>query len=194
MIETRVLTGGDLRDALPQLAQLRIAVFAEWPYLYDGDDANERRYLAAYETARAGLLIASFDGDTIIGAATGMALTDHDDTGSLTLPVNGPRKDQMFYCAESVLLPAYRGQGLGHLYFDERERFAVQNGFTHSGFLSVMRPDTHPLRPNTPRTHSAFWSGRGYVPVDGATAEMTWTDINTSDPSSKTLQFWMRSL
>lgn len=194
MIETHILTGTDLRAALPQLAQLRIKVFAEWPYLYAGDDANERRYLASYETARAGILIASFDGDTIIGAATGMALTDHDDAATLMLPAGKADEARVFYCAESVLLPTYRGQGLGHLYFDERERFAVQNGFTHAGFLSVIRPQDHPLRPNDPHTHTAFWAGRGYAPVTGTTADMMWTDVNTNVPTAKTLQFWMRRL
>ena len=36
MIETRVLTGAALEAALEDVARLRIAVFRDWPYLYDG--------------------------------------------------------------------------------------------------------------------------------------------------------------
>jgi hypothetical protein len=33
---------GELEAALDDLARLRIAVFADWPYLYEGDAAYER--------------------------------------------------------------------------------------------------------------------------------------------------------
>ena len=42
------LRGDALREWLPRLAGLRIAVFRAWPYLYEGEAAYEERYLAAY--------------------------------------------------------------------------------------------------------------------------------------------------
>jgi len=48
VITTRTLTGDGLTAALADLARLRIAVFRDWPYLYDGDEAYEREYLRAY--------------------------------------------------------------------------------------------------------------------------------------------------
>ena len=42
MIATRILTGDAVAGALDDLARLRIAVFRDWPYLYDGDVAYER--------------------------------------------------------------------------------------------------------------------------------------------------------
>lgn len=39
------LTGTDMVPALDALARLRIAVFRDWPYLYDGTIEYERRYL-----------------------------------------------------------------------------------------------------------------------------------------------------
>ena len=39
------LTGPALTPLLPALGRLRIEVFAEWPYLYDGDEAQERAQL-----------------------------------------------------------------------------------------------------------------------------------------------------
>lgn len=37
MIDVRALTGLDLDAALDDMARLRIKVFRDWPYLYDGD-------------------------------------------------------------------------------------------------------------------------------------------------------------
>jgi len=36
-MQIRRLTGQELDDAIEEVARLRIRVFAEWPYLYDGD-------------------------------------------------------------------------------------------------------------------------------------------------------------
>ena len=45
-IEIRILKGDALKPALPALAGLRISVFREWPYLYDGSVDYEEKYLA----------------------------------------------------------------------------------------------------------------------------------------------------
>jgi hypothetical protein len=43
-IHVRPLGGAEVTAALDDLAALRIAVFAAWPYLYDGDRAYEADY------------------------------------------------------------------------------------------------------------------------------------------------------
>lgn len=49
-IEVRSLTGPALEAALDDVARLRIAVFRDWPYLYDGTLEYERAYLATCAT------------------------------------------------------------------------------------------------------------------------------------------------
>ncbi|MCE4506958.1 GNAT family N-acetyltransferase, partial [Xanthomonas hortorum pv. vitians] len=46
IVET--VRGTDVLPHLDAVAQLRIAVFRAWPYLYEGDADYERGYLAAY--------------------------------------------------------------------------------------------------------------------------------------------------
>ncbi len=45
------VTGAGLAEVLPALARLRITVFRDFPYLYDGDAAYEARYLADFAAA-----------------------------------------------------------------------------------------------------------------------------------------------
>ncbi|NQZ72604.1 MAG: hypothetical protein HRT60_05995, partial [Dinoroseobacter sp.] len=78
-IETRVLRGNSLSEALDDVAALRISVFRDWPYLYDGDKEYERRYLSVYAENSDAILIGAFDGERLIGAATGTPLEDHAD-------------------------------------------------------------------------------------------------------------------
>ena len=69
-LTVRALKGDDLDAALDDIARLRISVFRDWPYLYDGTQAFERSYLSSYRANPKALLVAAFDGKTLIGAST----------------------------------------------------------------------------------------------------------------------------
>ena len=194
MIETRVLTGAALDAALDDVARLRIAVFRDWPYLYDGSVAYERDYLQTYRDSPGAILVGAFDGTRLVGAATGTPMEDHAEDFATAFAATGVPLDQVFYCAESVLLPEYRGRGIGHRFFDLREAHARALGRSHSAFCSVMRPEDHPARPANYRSNDVFWRKRGYEPLPGVIAEFSWRDLGDSRESRKPLQFWMRAL
>ena len=187
------LTGPALDAALDDLARLRIEVFREWPYLYDGNPDNEARYLRSYRGSPRAMLVAARDGGRIVGAATGMPLEDHADAAQLRGDLGVPR-EAVFYCAESVLLPEFRSRGAGRAFFERREEHARALGRTHSAFLSVIRPDDHPARPEGYRPLDAFWRGRGYEPMPGVEGRFEWTDLGASEPSAHRLRLWMRAL
>ena len=77
MIEPRVeaVTGAAVGEYLAALAVLRIEVFREWPYLYDGDAAYEERYLAPYVSTPDTLVAIAWAGDELIGLHYGGALS-----------------------------------------------------------------------------------------------------------------------
>ncbi|SLN54139.1 Acetyltransferase (GNAT) family protein [Roseovarius albus] len=194
MIRVERLTGSALADALPDVAQLRITVFRSWPYLYDGDADYEEKYLQTYRQSENAILVGAFDGDRLIGASTGTPMEDHADDFAAAFAQTGLALSDIFYCAESVLLPEYRGQGLGHAFFDAREAHARNLGRAYSTFCGVQRPQDHPLRPANYHPLDAFWNKRGYSPVEGAVASFRWKDINQSEETDHNLQFWMRAL
>lgn len=194
MVELRVLTGAALDAALDDLAQLRITVFRDWPYLYEGTLDYERSYLQVYRDSVDAILVGAFDGKHLIGAATASPMEDHAAEFAAALQPLGLPARQIYYAAESVLLPEYRGQGIGHRFFDLREEKARDLGRSHLAFCAVIRPQDHPLRPPNPRSNDAFWRKRGYTPVTGAVAEFRWRDIDQAQETTKHLQFWMREL
>lgn len=192
--ELRVLTGDALVRALPDVAALRMAVFRDWPYLYDGDLAYEEAYLAPYLTTDGAVLIGAYDSDRLVGASTAMPLLSHADGFASAFAGSGWDPAQIFYCAESVQLPVYRGQGAGHRFFDLREHAARVQGFAISAFCAVLRPADHPARPKDHRSLDAFWYARGYTPAVGVVAEFAWKDIGDDTETCKRLQFWARRL
>lgn len=193
-IALRQLEGAALAAALPQIADLRIEIFRDFPYLYAGSRAYEAGYLRSYLDSGAAIVIGVFDGDRLVGAATGTPMEDHQDGLAAPLPALGYPLDQVFYCGESVLLPAYRGQGIGHRFFDLREAHARALGRHFGCFCSVIRPDDHPRRPADYRPLDGFWRHRGYAPLAGAVTQMSWQDIDELGETPKAMQFWLRTL
>lgn len=193
MIRVEVLTGAGLDAALDDVARLRIAVFRDWPYLYDGDLDYERGYIQTYRDSADAVVVGAFDGDRLIGAATGTPMEDHPDFAA-AFDGTGERLQDYFYCAESVLLPGYRGQGIGHRFFDAREAHARALGRRKVAFCGVLREQDHPLRPDHARSLDSFWRGRGYRPLPGVVAWFEWKDLGDDAPSKKPLQFWARNL
>ncbi|MEX0308056.1 MAG: GNAT family N-acetyltransferase [Ruegeria sp.] len=192
--EVRTLAGSTLNNALDDVARLRIEVFHAWPYLYDGDLEYERKYLQSYIDSDRAIVVGAFDGETLVGASTGAPLEDHADDFAAAFEGAGLTLSDIFYCAESVLLPEYRGQGAGHSFFDQRETHARALGFRKCAFCSVVRPADHPMRPDHYRPLDAFWRSRGYEPLAGVVAQFSWKDRDNDVETPKPLQFWIRDL
>jgi GNAT superfamily N-acetyltransferase len=191
----RALTGADLDAHLADLARLRIVVFREFPYLYDGDEAYERGYLRTYAETPGGVLVAALDGDRVVGAATGVPLTGEPESVRKAVADGGLDVARTFYFGESVLLPQYRGQGIGVAFFDAREAHArALDGMTHAVFCAVERPADHPRRPADYQPLDDFWRRRGYAPLTGARCAFSWRDLDEATESPKPMAFWSRRL
>lgn len=194
-LSVQALTGEDIKAALPELARLRITVFRDWPYLYDGTLAYEEEYLAKFAAAKGAVCVIARDGDLVVGASTGAPMIEHADEFGEPFRQAGYDLAKIFYCGESVLLKSHRGHGLGHKFFDLREGQAhALGGFTHSTFCRVVRSDDHPLKPADYVPLDGFWSKRGYAPVPSLTATYDWKDVDHDDETTHTMQFWMKAL
>lgn len=191
-VTIEALTGERIMAAIDELAALRIAVFAEWPYLYDGDEAYERDYLREFVEAPDGVLVAARDGSRIVGAATASPMWAQKPEFRLPFEARGLDTQSLFYFGESVLLPQYRGQGVGHAFFDAREAQALACGASAATFAGVVRPEDHPARPAGYRPLDAFWRKRGYAPVEGLVTQLAWKEHGEAGESPKPMQYWLR--
>ncbi len=194
-IDVRSLTGDEIKPVLPELARLRITVFRDWPYLYDGTLEYEEGYLAKLAKAKGAVVVVARDGDLVVGASTGAPMIEHADEFGEPFRRAGYDIAKIFYCGESVLLKSHRGHGLGHAFFDHREAHGRKlGGFTHSTFCRVVRPADHPLKPKDYVPLDGFWRKRGYEPVEGLITTYRWKDIDRPDETDHEMQFWMKAL
>ncbi len=193
-MELRTVGGADIAPYLDDVARLRIAVFREWPYLYDGSAAYEARYLQDYVDCPDSTLVLALDDGRVVGASTALPLAAAESEFQAPFREQGLDPAAYYYLAESVLEPDYRGQGAGHRFFDEREAAARRLGFSHATFCAVVRPEDHPRRPADYRPLDGFWRKRGYTRAEGLVCQFPWPDIGERQETLKPLQFWWRRL
>jgi GNAT superfamily N-acetyltransferase len=195
-IDVSTYVGDAILPVVDELAGLRIAVFRDWPYLYEGDSGHERDYLAAYAgSPRSICVVARDETGRAVGASTGMPLADEGETFHRPFLERGIALEEVFYFGESVLLAPWRGRGIGHAFFDAREAHARVSGtFRRTAFCSVRRDVADPRKPEGYRRNDAFWLGRGYTPVNGMNCTLSWKEPGGDVATSHVLDFWMREL
>lgn len=186
------LSGSDIIPYIPDLAKLRIAIFREFPYLYDGSVAYEERYLKRYTLSDRSVVVLALDGHAIVGASTGMPLEDEDAPVRKPFEEGGFDLSGIFYFGESVLLKEYRGLGIGVRFFEERESHARKLGYSITTFCAVNRPDDHPRRPSGYTPLNQFWEKRGYAVRPDLKASFTWQDLDEAAESPKSMTFWLK--
>lgn len=187
--------GAALAPLLPALARLRVTVFRSWPYLYDGSEAYEARYLQTYVNAPGAGVAVAQDGSAVVGASTCLPMSEASQDVQAPFLAAGLRLNDFFYFGESVLVAAYRGQGIGVKFFELREARARALGQARfCTFCAVRRPTDHKLRPPGATALDGFWSHRGYVKHAALSAEMSWKDIDEPAESAKPMIFWLKSL
>lgn len=193
-IDLQVLHGEAIASRLEDIARLRIAVFRDWPYLYEGDAAYEAGYLRTYVDAPRSIAVLAMAGGEVVGASTGLPMADEDDAFRVPLQQAGIDIDRVFYCGESVLLPAWRGRGIGHAFFDAREAHArALGGFAYCAFAAVDRESDDARRPPGHRDNDVFWRKRGYVRRDDIRMQLPWRECDRGE-TDHTLTFWLRPM
>lgn len=193
-MQIKIVHGTAVTPHIADLARLRISVFRAFPYLYEGSEDYEASYLATYAQSPESLFVLALDGERIVGASTGVPMTDASQVFRVPFVAAGIDPAKVFYFGESVLLSAYRGRGLGVRFFEEREAYAHRLGrFDWCAFCAVERPQDHPLRPAEYVPLDEFWGKRGYERRADLRTVLAWQDIGEAGETEKPMTFWLKA-
>jgi len=193
-IETQIVRGKELARYINDLARLRIQVFRDYPYLYDGSEDYERRYLETYSTSPGAMAVLAFDGDRVVGASTGVPMADETPEFRAPFDARNINTDQLFYCGESVLLPAYRGKGVYRQFFEHREQHAREQGLDMICFCAVVRDENDARKPPGYEPLDPIWRRYGYRPDPDLVAQFPWKEPGSAEEISHPMMFWLKRL
>lgn len=195
MVRAQAYFGKEIESVFDPLAQLRIAVFRAYPYLYEGSLNYELEYLKTYSNSERAMLFALWDENKMVGATTCIPLLDETaDVQAPFLAADIPL-ESVFYFGESILLDAYRGQGFGKRFFDVREEHATQfPEIEFTCFCAVKRGNDHPLKPDNYKPLDDFWTSRGYHQAQELQSTFMWPDIGELEDSPKEMIYWKRNI
>lgn len=195
MLTYKTFKGKEIESVILDLAQLRIIVFKDYPYLYEGSIVYEQEYLQTYINAERSFLFTVWDDDKMVGATTCIPLSDETAYVQEPFIKAGINIETVFYFGESILLSEYRGLGIGNRFFEERENHARCFGtFEKTCFCSVVRPENHPLKPENYQPHDIFWTKRGYKKDENLQSQFDWLDINESESTLKPMVYWVKNI
>jgi GNAT superfamily N-acetyltransferase len=189
------LNGRQARSYIDEVAQLRLRVFFDFPYLYEGSLEYEKKYLETYFKAEHSFILLVEHQGNIIGATTSIWAQEEEENFKGPFTQAGIDPATVFYFGESVLLNEYRGHGIGKLFFEEREKFARSLGFIkYLAFCAVIRNKDHPLMPQEYKPLDGFWNAQGFSKKSGLTTSYEWKDRDQALPTFKKMQFWIKNI
>jgi GNAT superfamily N-acetyltransferase len=192
MIIIKLYKGSAIRPFISDIARLRISVFREFPYLYDGNYEYEQQYLSKFSQNPNALIAVAFNSEKVIGAFTGLPMRDEDPSILAAIPLEN--QSSSFYLSEVVLLKEYRKRGIGIHLFKTFEDFILQlNEYNRIYFASIIRPENHPLKPTDYKSADLLWAQNGYIKT-ATTCFLSWKEINEAEPSQKELAIWEKVL
>ncbi len=195
LLRIQRLSGAAVNPYLLELARLRIQVFRDFPYLYDGSVAYEEKYLKIYADVADGVMALVWDCDRVVGATSGLPMEAEAPEVIKSFVANGYDPGRIFYYGESVLLPEYRGRGLGKRFFEEREAHVRSLArFNIACFCAIERPADHPRRPADYAPLDAFWNRRGFVKHPELHTTFSYRDLDEAEESPKLMVFWLKHL
>lgn len=188
------ISGTELAPWLDWLGELRIRVFREYPYLYDGTLEYERGYLGVYQDcADSRIVLVTNDRGELIGATTCLPLAAESMEFQKPFLDAGLSVEDYLYLGESVVLQEWRGKGLGKEFFARREAHAARLGKKYMSFCAVDRAEDHPQRPAGYEPLDGFWASMGYERQPDLRAEFSWKETGEEAESVKNLTFWTKT-
>lgn len=191
-IQVLKLSSSEVKDKIWELAKLRIQVFKDFPYIYEGTEEYEKKYIQVYLDSPKAAIIAALDDNKIVGMSTCMSMLENKYVQEPFLKHNY-NLNEIFYFGESVLLKDYRGLGIGNKFFDEREKHALSfSEIKTTTFCAVQRPNDHLLKPEGYQPLDEFWKKRGYKKHPELVSFFEWQDINEPKETFKPMVYWLK--
>jgi len=194
-IEIKRLSSQQMIPFISDLAELRVKIFYEYPYLCEGDLEYEKNYLTSYTQFSESIFVLVFDDNKLVGASTATPLKNETDEIKLPFLANNWDLNKIFYVSEGILLPKYRGHKIGLNFSRQVEEAIREKGIYETITFSVVdRQPDDPRRPIDWNPPDRFWEGLSFTKHRELKTFFKWKEIGESEASPKPMIFWLKQL
>lgn len=186
--------GQEIAPYSKDIVQLSNTLFKGYPYFYNGNDGEYTEHLQSYAQSKNGIISIAFDGDKIVGVATGIPLSEAWDKYQKPFQQRGDDVKKIYYLGELLVLPEYTGKGLGQQMAKEVEKFAKEKGFQT---ITAQVIDEKSLKEPAPTGHYSMTNvlqKLGYQERPEINMESMWTNVNADKETSHKMVYWTKSL
>lgn len=195
MINVVPFTDESLKEFILSIIDLRIEVFAEYPFLYEGDRKFEEKYLQKFNTMKDSIIAIAFDGDKIIGAGTGHPFTYERENFKELFKKHDRDPKDYYFIGEVLLQKPYRAQGLGKQIYAQIEAYVRKLGcYPHISLFTILRPDNHPKKPENYFSLISYWEKLGFTKHPELIETATYQEVGEKEKSPKEMIFMIKSL
>jgi GNAT superfamily N-acetyltransferase len=192
MITYQLLQGEKIQDFIEEIARLRIEIFREFPYLYDGNYEYETKYLKKFADIDESIVVLALDENKVIGAFTSLPMRFEQEGVKQEIPSDWIKN--AFYLSEIVLEKTYRKQGIGRTMFQLMlDRINTLQKYNRILFASIEREENHPFKPKDYTSNDEIWIKQGFQKTPYRST-ISWKEINEVTESSKELSIWEKEI
>lgn len=162
-IQLKTLQFHDVEPLWPQIVKLMDAVYMEYPNLYDGAGDGYDYNLDVFRKARDTHFCLIFDGPKIVGFIGSMCMEDAVTSYMKHLTAKNIPLQSKYYIGETVILPEYRGKGLGKKLHEAAETHARHLDYSEFWLCTLDESRVTTPAPAKYSSGEKFWRNRGFT-------------------------------
>jgi len=194
-IKIVAFTGREIDAVIPKLADLRIEIFAEYPFLYEGSLEDEKQHIKKFFAMEDAIVVAAFDQDKIVGISTAYPFIYEKESFQKLFLKHQRAPQEYFIIGEVALQKQYRRLGIGKKILQEIEAYAQKlNSYKYFCLYTFVRSPEDPRRPSDYYPETIFWKNRGFVEHPELHATVAYREIGESKKTPKKIRFWTKDI
>lgn len=191
-----VIEGQDLSPFLEKIAALRVSVFHEYPYLYEGTIEFEiNKVLPMYLRSVNSIFVIALKEDQVVGAATGIPLTDMEAMYQQPFKENNISMKGIFCLGDLMVVKKMRGKGIGSkMYKIFEEHVRKKNVYKKIALYEIQRDKKDPKQQKNYHSLDNFWKSYGFVKHPEIHFQIPWKEVGDDKEKVHHLIFWLKDL
>ncbi|MDQ5890937.1 MAG: hypothetical protein QG604_811 [Candidatus Dependentiae bacterium] len=194
----KTFTGEQARPYIEHIAHLRITMFKEFPYLYEGSFDGEKKHLETYCSSPKYLVLLLLKDTHVVGFFNAIPLAENgpDSLSEIQAPfiAQGIDMAPYLYVGEVMVLKEFRRPHLIQFLYAYGEALARELGKDYLIFAMVKRPREHLARPADYQSLELLCAYFGFAIMKGMEIHASWKQIDTQKKEPNTLAIWCKKV